>query len=55
MESKCTKFGIVASTTSHALGVSKWMTAFFFLAIIILIERGGFKRIGVIASFLFRC
>ena len=46
------QFGIVASTTSYALGVSKWMTAFAFLAIIILIERGGFKRIGAISSFL---
>lgn len=46
------QFGIVASATSYAFGVSKWVTALIFLSIIILIERGGFKRISIIASLL---
>ena len=46
------QFGVVASVTSRAIGVSKWVTAGTLLGIIILVERGGFRRIGIIASFL---
>lgn len=49
------QFGIVASATSTALGVSKWVTALIFLAIIIAVERGGFQRVGYIASMVVPC
>lgn len=44
------QFGVVASVTSTALGVSKWITALTFLSIILFVERGGFQRVGLIAS-----
>jgi AGCS family alanine or glycine:cation symporter len=46
------QFGVVASATSAATGMSRWVTAGIFLAIVMLVERGGFRRIGHIASFL---
>ncbi len=46
------QFGVVASATSQAIGVSKWLTAGTLLGIVIFVERGGFRRIGLIASFL---
>ena len=46
------QFGVVASVTSHAMGVSRWITALVFLAIIVSVERGGFRRLGFIASLL---
>jgi AGCS family alanine or glycine:cation symporter len=46
------QFGVVASVTSQAIGVSRWVTALVFLAIIVSVERGGFQRIGFIASLL---
>ena len=46
------QFGVVASLTSYATGWSKLTTALIFFAVIILVERGGFKRIGLIASIL---
>lgn len=44
------QFGVVTSMTATALGVSKWVTALLFLAIVITVERGGFHRVGLIAS-----
>jgi alanine or glycine:cation symporter, AGCS family len=44
------QFGVVASVTSQSLGVSKWITALVFLSVIVLVERGGFRRVGAIAS-----
>ena len=49
------QFGVVASVTSQAMGVSKWVTAGSLLLIIVLVERGGFRRIGLIASILVPC
>jgi AGCS family alanine or glycine:cation symporter len=49
------QFGVVASVTSRACGVGTWVTALIFLAIIISVERGGFQRIGKIASVLVPC
>ena len=46
------QFGVVASVTSQAIGVSRWTTALIFLSIVILVERGGFRRLGLIASLL---
>ena len=46
------QFSVVASVTSQAMGVSRWTTALSLLAIVLLVERGGFRRIGLIASFL---
>lgn len=46
------QFGVVASVTSRAMGISKWATALAFLAIILTVERGGFRRVGLIASYL---
>ena len=46
------QFGVVASVTSQAIGVSRWVTALTLLSIVLLVERGGFRRIGLIASFL---
>jgi alanine or glycine:cation symporter, AGCS family len=44
------QFGVVASVTSTTFGVSKWVTALAFLSVIVLVERGGFRRVGAIAS-----
>ena len=49
------QFGVVASVTSQAMGVSKWVSASALLLIIVLVERGGFRRIGLIASILVPC
>jgi alanine or glycine:cation symporter, AGCS family len=49
------QFGVVASVASRAIGVSKWVTALALLSIIVLVERGGFRRIGLIASILVPC
>jgi AGCS family alanine or glycine:cation symporter len=49
------QFGVVAAVSSRAIGVSKWVTACVFLSIILLVERGGFRRIGHIASYLVPC
>ena len=49
------QFGVVSSITSQAMGISKWITALVFLAIIIVVERGGFRRVGAIASYMVPC
>ena len=46
------QFGVVASVTSQAFGVSRWTTALILLSVVILVERGGFRRLGLIASVL---
>ena len=46
------QFGVVASVTSQAVGVSRWTMAVILLAVVLLVERGGFRRIGLIASLL---
>jgi len=49
------QFGVVTSLSSSALGVDKLTVALVFLSIVMLVEKGGFKRIGLIASILAPC
>jgi len=49
------QFKVVAELSSRAIGVSKVTTALLFFSIIVLVERGGFRRIGRIASVLAPC
>ncbi len=49
------QFKVVAELSSRAIGVDKVVTALLFFSIIVLVERGGFKRIGMIASILAPC
>ena len=46
------QFGVVASVTSQAVGVNRWVTALILFSVVILVERGGFRRLGLIASLL---
>jgi alanine or glycine:cation symporter, AGCS family len=46
------QFSVVTSVTSQAAGTSRWVPAAILLAVVVLVERGGFRRIGLIASFL---
>lgn len=46
------QFGVVTSVTSSLFGVSKIMASIVFFAIIVIVEKGGFRRVGQIATFL---
>jgi AGCS family alanine or glycine:cation symporter len=44
------QFGVVTSVTSNLFGVSKIVASIVFFAIVVIVEKGGFRRVGRIAT-----